>query len=155
MMEEEYKPYIIFLPSAHEDQIALLTSVFGSEVKLEILGEFRADKEIYQKNLIAKLPYSNKTVITHLKELVSLRILKEDMVKKESTWVKKFTVNESMKWLVSLLRDPDTLPEDEMKEMITEFLHKYIESIFRISEHYGIDKKEIRDALSDIYEKSA
>lgn len=154
-------PYIIFLPPNHVDQITLLTTVFGSEVKLKILSEFcpgkdelNSEKELYQKKIIEKLPYSNKTLIKHLKDLVRLKILNEKMVKRESTWLKVFTVTESMRWLVLLLRDHDTIPGEEMKQIIKEFLREYIESILKISEHYDIEKKEIRRFLSDLHEAS-
>ena len=147
-------PYIIFLPPRHEDQIFLLNSVFGSKIKLEILSEFCFKEEIYQKELIEKLPYSNKTIITHLKELVKLEILNEKMVKKDGKWLKIFKVNDSMKWLVLLLRNPETIPKEEMKKIIAGFLNDYIKSVLRISEHYGMDKKEIQSFLSDIYENS-
>ncbi|MCK4432431.1 MAG: hypothetical protein KAV48_00695 [Methanomicrobia archaeon] len=153
-MKEEHVPYIIFLPPRHNDQIVLLTSVFGSKIKLEILNEFCFKEEIYQKDLIEKFPYSNKTLITHLKELVTLKILNEKMVKKEGKWLKMFNVNDSMRWLVLLLRDPDTIPREEMKKIITRFLNDYVKSILKISEHYGMDKKEIQRFLSDIYEDS-
>jgi len=153
-MKEEYMPYIIFLPPRHEDQIFLLNSVFGSKIKLEILSEFCFKEEIYQKELIEKLPYSNKTIITHLKELVKLEILNEKMVKKDGKWLKIFKVNAPMKWLVLLLRNPETIPKEEMKKIIAGFLNDYIKSVLRISEHYGMDKKEIQSFLSDIYENS-
>jgi hypothetical protein len=151
---DEPVPYIIFLPSDHSDQITLLTTVFGSEIKLEILREFCSEKKIYQKNLIEKLPYSNKTLIRHLKDLVNLKMLGEEMEKKESTWLKVFTVTDSMRWLVLLLRDPDTVPANEMKQIIKEFLQDYIENILKISEHYNIGKKEIYSFLGDVYEDS-
>jgi len=153
-MKEGHTPYIIFLPPRHKDQIFLLTSVFGSKIKLEILSEFCFKEEIYQKELIEKLPYSNKTIITHLKELVKLEILNEKMVKKDGKWLKIFEVNVPMKWLVLLLRNPETIPKEEMKKIIAGFLNDYIKSVLRISEHYGMDKKEIQSFLSDIYENS-
>lgn len=153
-MKEEHTPYIIFLPPRHEDQIFLLTSVFGSKIKLEILSEFCFKEEIYQKDLIEKLPYSNKTIITHLKKLVKLEILNEKMVKRDGKWLKIFKINNSMKWLVLLLRNPETIPREEMKKIITGFLNDYIKSVLKISEHYGMDKKEIQSFLSDIYENS-
>ncbi|MEA1993064.1 MAG: hypothetical protein U9N35_01520, partial [Euryarchaeota archaeon] len=133
-MKEEHMPYIIFLPSKHEDQIALLTSIFGSKVKMEILNEFCLKKRVYQKTLIERLSYSNKTVIKHLKDLVELNILNERMIKKEGRWLKIFGINEPMRWLVQLLRNPEDIPRDEMKKIITEFLNEYITGILKIAD---------------------
>jgi len=152
IMKEEHTSYIIFLPPKHEDQIFLLTSVFGSKIKLEILSEFCFKEEIYQKDLIEKLPYSNKTIITHLKDLVKLEILNEKMVKKEEKWLKVFSVNVSMKWLMLLLKDPNTLSLEDMKGIVTEFLKNYIKSISKILEHKGMEKKEVKSFLDDVYE---
>ena len=82
----EHIPCIVFLPKKTEERINLLQSLFGSEVKIQILKKF-CDKEgvkekIYQKNLIKSLDYSNKTIIHHIKELVRLEVLKEGMEKK-------------------------------------------------------------------------
>ncbi len=150
-MKGEHRPYVIFLPQEHRDQIFLLTSVFGSRIKLEILNEFCSEDEIYQKDLIKKFPYSNKTIIKHLKELVDMKILYEKMVKKEGKWVKIFRVTSPMKWIVLLLKKPETLPKEEMKKIMIEFLDDYIRNILKIAEYYGIKKKEIWNILRNAY----
>ncbi|MCD6127288.1 MAG: hypothetical protein J7J21_02795 [Methanomicrobia archaeon] len=150
-MKGEHRPYVIFLPQEHRDQIFLLTSVFGSRIKLEILNEFCSEDEIYQKDLIKKFPYSNKTIIKHLKELVDMKILYEKMVKKEGKWVKIFRVTSPMKWIVLLLKKPETLPKEEMKKIMIEFLDDYIKNILKIAEYYGIKKKEIWNILRNAY----
>jgi len=150
-MKGEHRPYVIFLPQEHRDQVSLLTSVFGSRIKLEILNEFCSEDEIYQKDLIKKFPYSNKTIIKHLKELVDMKILYEKMVKKEGKWVKIFRVTSPMKWIVLLLKKPETLPKEEMKKIMIEFLDDYIRNILKIAEYYGIKKKEIWNILRNAY----
>jgi len=68
LSKKEIYPYIVFLPP--EEKYWVLKTVFGSEVPIDILKfsiKQGISKKIYQKNLMKTLPYSNKTVIKHLK----------------------------------------------------------------------------------------
>ena len=83
-MSERIDPYIVFLPT--EEKYGTLKTVFGSKIPIDVLNHAikqGISKKIYQKNLIKTLPYSNKTVIKHLKKLTERGILQENMEKYE------------------------------------------------------------------------
>ena len=92
-------PYVIFLPKERKQRV--LRAIFGSRVPIDILRysiDQGISEKIYQKDLIKKLGYSNKTVIEHLKNMTSLGILEENMEKAESderaVWLKYFPRSE-------------------------------------------------------------
>ena len=102
-------PCIVFLPEDRERRIMLLQRVFGSKIKLEILKRFcvesGVEKRIYQQDLIKSMPYSNKTIIAHIQELVSLGIFTEGMEKRKN-WRKYLEVKKNMKWIVLFFMIP-------------------------------------------------
>ena len=71
-MSEKLHPYVVFLPLEKKDKI--LSAIFGSKGGVDILKfslKQGIAKSLYQKDLVAKLNYSNKTVIENLKALTS------------------------------------------------------------------------------------
>src|SRR3972149_10800575 len=91
-------PYVVFLPNEQKNKI--LSAIFGSKAAVDIL-KFSLDQgvsnKIYQKDLIRKLAYSNKTIIEILKSLTKLGVLMEDMEKiekeKRTVWVKAYLLS--------------------------------------------------------------
>ena len=59
-MAAKLHPYVVFLPTEKKDKI--LSAIFGSKAGVDIL-RFALKQGIYQKDLVKKLNYSNKTVI--------------------------------------------------------------------------------------------
>lgn len=141
-------PYVIFLPSDREAQLEILCAVFGSEVNLNILSAFCGREKVYQKQLIEKLPYSNKTVINHLKELVSLKVLTEGMEKREEgekmVWLKYFEVEPSRKWLIFLIYEPELISKETMRKIIVEVVYSYFTKVGELARRYGIEN-EVRE----------
>ncbi|MGC1120810.1 MAG: hypothetical protein WBA22_06920 [Candidatus Methanofastidiosia archaeon] len=149
---DDLLPYVIFLPSDRDTQMNMLSAVFGSEVNLKILTQFCGSDKVYQKALIDELPYSNKTIINHLKELVSLEVLKEGMEKQEgekNVWVKYFEVEPSRRWLIFLIYDPETISSETMQELIVEVVQYYFKRIMELATHYGIEEETIRELFED------
>jgi hypothetical protein len=71
---ETLHPYVVFLPS--DQKLRILSAIFGSKAAVDILKfslRQGISSKIYQKNLIRKLAYSNKTVIENLKALTTFR----------------------------------------------------------------------------------
>ncbi len=64
-----------------------------------------------------KLPYSNKTIIEHLKSLTKLGVLEGDMEKTKSenriVWVKSYQLTRIGKWFVLLLAEEKELSRKE------------------------------------------
>lgn len=145
-------PYVIFLPSDKNSQLRMLSAVFGSDVNLQILSEFCGKDKVYQKELIETLPYSNKTVINHLKELVSLNVLKEGMEKQEgekNVWLKYFEVEPERRWLIFLIYDRETISPGVMQEIIVEVAYYYFKKIGDLARQYQIDIERIREIFED------
>ncbi len=139
-------PCIVFLPEDREKRITLLQRIFGSKIKLEILGRFcvetGVEKRVYQQDLIEFMSYSNKTIIAHIKELVDLGILREGM-EKGKNWRKYLEVEKNMEWLVLLLHDPKRINDEKLKDSIKEFASLYLKHMKSLIEKYGLDEKEI------------
>ncbi|MBU7027457.1 MAG: helix-turn-helix transcriptional regulator [Theionarchaea archaeon] len=150
---DDVLPYIIFLPSDRDAQLRMLSAVFGSEVNLDILTAFCGKPKVYQKELIETLPYSNKTVINHLKQLVSLTVLKEGMEKQEgenkNVWLKYFEVEPSRRWLIFLIYDPESISAEMMQEIIVEVAYIYFKKIGELARQYNMDIDKLREIFED------
>ena len=92
-MNTTLHPYVVFLPSEEKNKV--LSAIFGSKAAVDLLHfslEQGIAKNIYQKDLVTKLNYSNKTIIENLKSLVKLGVLDEAMEKNEKEgriiWIK-------------------------------------------------------------------
>ena len=139
-------PCVVFLPEDREKRIMLLQKIFGSQIKLEILERFcvesGVEKRLYQQDLIESLPYSNKTIIAHIQELVSLGVLSEGMEKRKK-WRKYLEVERNMEWLVLLLHDPKRMKDEKLRDSIKEFASLYLKHLRSLIERYGLDEREI------------
>ncbi|OYT41369.1 MAG: hypothetical protein B6U86_02475 [Candidatus Altiarchaeales archaeon ex4484_43] len=139
-------PCVVFLPEDREKRIMLLQKIFGSKIKLEILERFcvesGVEKRLYQQDLIESLPYSNKTIIAHIQELVSLGVLSEGMEKRKK-WRKYLEVERNMEWLVLLLHDPKRMKDEKLRDSIKEFASLYLKHLRSLIERYGLDEREM------------
>ena len=150
MSKEEVYPYIVFLPP--EEKYWVLKSVFGSEVPIEIMKfsiKQGISKKIYQKHLVKTLPYSNKTIIEHLKMLTKRGILKENMEKNESrgraVWVKYYLLSDIGKWFALLLAEKADLTDAERTAAFRSIFRSYMKWVKEISHKLGVSKKVIQE----------
>ena len=149
-MNKPLFPYVIFLPMERKQKV--LRAIFGSKVPVGIL-KFSIDqgvsKKIYQKNLIESLSYSNKTVISHLKAMTGLGILKENMRKVESdgrlVWMKYYVLSDLGKWFALLLTREDTLSRDEKAEIVRSVFRSYIRWVKGLSEKLRVNKEILQE----------
>ena len=84
-MIEKLHPYVVFLPKT-EKKDKILSAIFGSKTGVDALRfslKQGIAKNIYQKDLVKTLNYSNKTIIENLKTLTTLAVLNESMEKNE------------------------------------------------------------------------
>ncbi len=154
LSKEKTYPYIVFLPS--EEKQWVLKTVFGSEVPIDILRmsiKQGISKKIYQKKLMQALPYSNKTIIKHLKMLTKRGILKENMEKNESrarsVWVKYYLLSDLGKWFALLLAEKTDLTEIEKTEIFRSIFKSYVKWVKETSQKLGVSK----DVLQEIFDK--
>jgi len=152
-MSEIY-PYVVFLPAKQKDK--MLSAIFGSKAAVDILRfsiKQGISKKIYQKNLIEKLPYSNKTIIEHLKTLTKLGVLEEEMEKAERLkriiWVKSYKLSNLGKWFALLLAEEKALSEKEKAEILQNIFRIYIQWVRGLSEKLHVNKKALEEIFRE------
>lgn len=144
----------MFLPSIQKHKI--LRAIFGSKAAVDILkfslSQGISDK-IYQKDLIKKLSYSNKTIIENLKSLTSLEVLREDMekVKKERriVWVKSYKLSDIGRWFALLLADEKDLSEKEQADILQNIFRTYIRWTKELSTKLHVNKNVLEEIFTE------
>ena len=147
-LNKNLHPYVVFLPSEQKSKI--LSAIFGSKAAVDIL-KFSLSQgisnKIYQKDLVKKLSYSNKTIIKTLKSLTNLEVLREDMekIKKEGriVWVKAYQLSDLGKWFALLLAKEKDLSEKEKAEILQKLFRAYIKWVKNLSEKLHVNKKTL------------
>lgn len=146
MLSENLHPYVVFLPS--EQKIRVLSAIFGSKAAVDILRfslRQGISNKIYQRDLMRKLTYSNKTVIGNLKSLTKLAILMEKMEKIDRggriTWVKAYQLSSAGKWFALLLAEEKELSNKEKAEIFQSLFRAYLRWTKDLSRKLNMDKK--------------
>jgi len=153
-MEMKLYPYVIFLPKEKKQNV--LRAIFGSAVPIDILRfsiRQGISKKIYQKDLIEKLGYSNKTVIEHLKELTRLGILKENMEKIESCgrtlWLKNYVLSDLGRWFALLLVEEEKLSREEKIEILCNAFRLYTRWISVLSKKLNMNREVLQKIFTE------
>lgn len=158
-MTEELHPYVVFLPS--EQKTRILSAIFGSKASVDVL-KFSLNQgisaKIYQKDMVKRLSYSNKTVIENLKSLTKMGVLKEEMEKGEkngrTVWVKSYQLSDSGKWFALLLAEDKDLSRTEKAKILQTLFKSYVEWVKKLSKKLRIDKKTLEDTFASVMEKN-
>ena len=153
-VKESLHPYVVFLPSEQKSKI--LSAIFGSKAAVDIL-KFSLNRgisnKIYQKDLVRKLAYSNKTIIGTLKSLTNLGILAEDMEKMETehrtTWVKAYQLSDTGRWFALLLAEEKDLSESEKAEILKNIFRKYMSWVKDLSQKLNVNKKTLEEIFRE------
>ncbi|MHA1908499.1 MAG: PfkB family carbohydrate kinase [Candidatus Thorarchaeota archaeon] len=69
--DEHLLPYLIFLPIELERKQEFIKSVLAPKVAATILSNFDKDGRVLQRDLVEKLPHSNKSILSYLSSLKS------------------------------------------------------------------------------------
>ncbi|MEM4480974.1 MAG: hypothetical protein QXG58_07035, partial [Candidatus Bathyarchaeia archaeon] len=140
---------VVFLPAEQKDKI--LSAIFGSKASLEILRFFLKHgvaNKIYQKDLVRRLAYSNKTIIENLKTLTELGVLTEVMEKTEHerrrVWVKAYRLSDVGKWFALLIAEEKELSDGEKAEILQNIFRSYIKWVKNLSEKLHVDKENLK-----------
>jgi len=156
---ENLHPYVVFLPSDQKTKI--LGAIFGSRAAVDILRfslSHGVSEKIYQKDVISKLDYSNKTIIENLKSLTRLGVMKEDMEKAEkggrTVWVKAYQLSDAGKWFALLLAKEKDLSETEKAEILQNLFKMYIKWVKSLSEKLHVKKKALEDIFAEEMEST-
>lgn len=150
----EVHPYVVFLPS--EQKIRVLSAIFGSKAAVEILRFSLSQgisNKIYQRDLVKKLDYSNKTIIENLKSLVKLRILTEKMEKTKKanriTWVKTYQLSSAGKWFALLLAEEKELSNKEKADIFQSLFRTYLKWAKDLSHKLNMDTKTLEKIFTE------
>ena len=153
-MSVKLRPYVVFLPSEEKDKI--LSAIFGSKAAVALLRfslKQGISKSIYQKDLVKKLNYSNKTIIKNLKSLTKLGVLNESMEKNEREgriiWVKAYQLTDAGKWFALLLAEEKELSEKEKAEILQSLFRTYVKMVKGLSEELGINKRMLAEIFKE------
>src|SRR4030043_2115978 len=151
LLSVKLHPYVVFLPVEQKDKI--LSAIFGSKAGVDILRfslKQGIAKNIYQKDLVKSLNYSNKTIIENLKALTKLGVLTECMEKSEkegrTIWVKAYQLTNLGKWFALLLAEEKELSEKEKAEILQSLFRTYVKLVKDLAEELNI-KKKILEAI--------
>jgi hypothetical protein len=158
-MSERLYPYVLFLPREKKEKV--LKAIFESEVPVDILKyalKIGVTEKIFQKDLIATLGHSNKTIIYYLKSLTDLKITDEHMEKAESAgrtvWVKHYTLTDLGRWFALLLVEEESLTNEEKMEIVRNALRSYARWVRELSEKLGMSREEISSIFKGEMESS-
>jgi len=153
-MAEKLHPYVVFLPMEKKDKI--LSAIFGSKAGVDLLRfalKQGISKNIYQKDLVKRLNYSNKTIIGNLKALTELGVLNESMEKNEKDgriiWIKAYQLTNLGRWFALLLAEQQELSETEKAEILQSLFRTYVKQVKRLAEEIGINKKMLEETFKE------
>ena len=145
-MSVKLHPYVVFLPAEQKDKI--LSAIFGSKAGVDVLRfslKQGIAKNIYQKDLVKGLNYSNKTIIGNLKALTKLGVLTECMEKNEKErriiWVKAYQLTDLGRWFALLLAEEKELTEKEKSDILQSLFRTYMKLVKDLAEELNINKK--------------
>lgn len=148
-MNVDLHPYVVFLPTEQKNKV--LSAIFGSKAAVDILKFSLAQgisNKIFQKDLMKKLAYSNKTIIENLKSLTKLGVLMEHMEKTEkdgrTIWVKAYQLSDEGKWFALLLAEEKDLTDKEKAEILQSIFRGYIKWVRNLSEVLHVDKEMLK-----------
>ena len=149
-MSVKLHPYVVFLPVEQKDKI--LSAIFGSKAGVDVLRfslKQGIAKNIYQKDLVKSLNYSNKTIIENLKTLTKLGVLTELMEKNEKEnriiWVKAYQLTDLGKWFALLLAEESELTEQEQAEILQSLFRTYVKQVKDLAEELKINSKTLEE----------
>lgn len=112
------------------------------------LGQGISDK-IYQRDVVSRLAYSNKTIIENLKSLTRLGLLTEEMEKaekgKRTVWVKAYQLSDAGKWFALLIAEEKDLSEAEKAEILQNLFRMYIKWLKSTSEKLHMKRNKLKD----------
>jgi DNA-binding HxlR family transcriptional regulator len=152
LVAEKLHPYVVFLPTEKKDKI--LSAIFGSKAGVDLLRfslKQGISRNIYQKDLVKTLNYSNKTIIENLKALTKLGVLNESMEKNDKEgriiWVKTYELTNLGKWFALLLAEEKELSEIEKAEILQSLFRTYVKQVKLLADEIGINKKMLEETF--------
>jgi len=151
-LEKNVWPYVLPFP-VDIKQRRLVWKILQSKVGMGILARLNVEKPTYQKELIRKLPYSNKSIIEYLKLMVSAGIVEHGMekvrIKKKNVWVKWYKPTKFGKWLILFLKSPQEISRETVKETVEELFQIYSANIVEFCQKYNLNMEYFHQVLDE------
>ena len=153
-MEDEKRvwPYVLPFP-VDVKQRRLIWRILQSKVGTGILSKLKVEEPTYQKELMGKLPYSNKSIIEYLKLMASAGILEQGMkrvkAERKTVWIKFYKPTRLGKWLILFLKSPEEVSKETVKETIEELFQIYSTNIVEVCQRYGLDIEYFHQVLNE------
>ncbi|MEM4446445.1 MAG: PfkB family carbohydrate kinase [Candidatus Jordarchaeales archaeon] len=138
-------PYLLFLPANPYELKTFLLEVFGSPISLEILEKIDRGVQT-QKDIIRQLRHSNKTVISHLKNLVRLGVLEKEYKLEEGKYVIWYKPTNVGRWLLLMFKR--RLPSTDLEKVLEELLKSYLNNIAELCLKKGMGVERLKEAFS-------
>lgn len=153
-MDVDLHPYVVFLPTEQKNK--MLGAIFGSKAAVNILKYSLTQgisNRIYQKEVLRKLAYSNKTIIENLKSLTRFGVLNEAMEKivkdGRTMWVKSYQLSDLGKWFALLLAEEKDLSDKEKTEILQNIFRAYIKWVKDLSENLHMKKETLQRIFNE------
>ncbi len=147
--------YILPLPVESVEQLKVLLSVFSSRITIELLKNIRLEGKTYQKELLEKLPYSSKTIIQKLKQLVASEVLEEGLEQKKTkgktVWIKWYTPTFIGKWIIMLLTPLEEIDPKQLSTISKELFKIYAGSLAELCLNFGMRLEDYHEILDREY----
>jgi hypothetical protein len=144
----------VFLPL--QEKTKILSAIFGSKAAVDILRYALSQgvsSKIYQKDLVEKLDYSNKTVIGNLKSLTRLAVLGENMEKSQKegrvVWVKAYQLSDAGRWFALLLAEEKDLSQKEKADILQNLFKAYVRWVKNLSERLNVSRQCLKDIFNE------
>ena len=141
----EIWPYLIFLPAEPENLKKFLTKVLGSHISIHILEKIN-EGTVCQKDIIQQLNYSNKTIISHLKNLVELNVIKEDFQTERGRRIICYKPTSIGRWI--LLMFQRKFSTSDLGEVLEELFSIYLDNAVELCLKSGLDFSRLENIFS-------
>jgi hypothetical protein len=155
MMEDnDVWHYILPFPLDNQKR-KLIWSVLQSKIGKSLLMAMKVDGQTYQRDLINRTSYSNKSIIEYLKRMVSAGMLKQGMEQdskgKRKVRIKWYVPTKLGRWFILFLKPAEEIPSELVRKTVEQIFQVYASSIVELSEDFKIDIKVFHKILTKEY----
>ena len=154
LKESRVWPYVLPFPLDVKKR-KLIWAILQSRVGMSILTRMKLDGRTFQHDLITQLPYSNKSIIKYLKQMINAGILEHGVEsfkeKGKTVWMKWYTPSNLGKWFILFLIPPEEIRPELAKHTIEELFRIYSSSIVEVCEKYGFTIDSFQQVFDEHY----
>ena len=152
MEQNDVWHYILPFPFESEKR-QLIWKVLQSKIGKSLLMNIKLEGRTYQKDLISKTSYSNKSIIQYLKRMVLADILEEGLEKvksnKRKVLVKWYLPTKLGKWFIIFLKPTGEIRPELVADIIKEIFQVYASSIVELCNNFNIEITAFQDVLNE------